>query len=267
MWKTILFFLLFFVFFLPLCTYGQITLIGSWSFVDDTGTAETEDLAAIPAGTDRLLVVTIAVERSTSGAVTVQDLVFGGSPLTLAVEAVLDQRPTVNTHNIAAIWYCNEACIVASSGITLTFNMNPNPTSSEDPVISWATYGNVDQTNPIVDTATATCIACTTVSTSAINTVDGGKSVYAAIGDNDPLPAGEHFTSGADYTERVDKPNVTSARWQVTTADTDGNTTGATITPSTTISATMEMAIAGASFRGISLITDERRPTSVRIIQ
>lgn len=264
MLRTILFFLAV-LFFLPLSSYGQITTLGSWSFVDDGGTAETEDLAAIPAGTDRLLVITITVERSTAGAVTLGSVVFGGQPMTEVVQAVLDQRVIVpaNTTNIAGIWYCNEACIAASAGVTLTFNMTPNPSGSEDPVIAWVTYSGVDQANPVVDSATATCIACTTVSTTALTTVNGGKSVYAAIGDNDPTPAGPHFTPGAGYTERVDKPNVTNAVWQVTTADTDGNTTGAPITPSATISATVEMAIAGATFRGLS-VTSGRRPTSTR---
>ena len=101
----------------------------------------------VPAGQNRLLVVTIASTRTTVGNQAVSNVTWGGRPLTLA--AGNGTLATIWNHSY--IYYLKEADIATATGTTMTATI-ANGTAYYTRIYA-AVYTGVDQTNPISSSA------------------------------------------------------------------------------------------------------------------
>ena len=191
--------------------------------------------------------------------------------MTEAVQGFLSQLPTTSFQTFSWIVYCNAACLGAAIGINFTYDLEINPSGTQNPSIAWAYFSGVNQTTPIVQTETAVSAVPNTVTTISVANVTveaGGLVVYGAVADDDPSGGGPHWTEPAGFTEVQDRPNVTNSVFQVTAGFLLSPTAQTLTTPTLTHTDPDELVMAMASFRAAAApATDERRPVSVRIIK
>ncbi len=128
---------------LPYVDAGQVKRVGSWSEYIDPGTSFSHTAQA---GTNRLLVVTVEMKDNTSASIS--SVTFGGNSLTKATSINVGPGTYVGVH----LWYLKEADIPAGSQ-TLTWTWAAAPDNERWSV---ATYENVDQSDPIGNTAVNT---------------------------------------------------------------------------------------------------------------
>lgn len=104
-------------------------------------------------GTNRLLIVTIAANRSSVGAITVGTLSFGGQALTLAATSAGDMTSTTPRQH-TAIYYLKESAIQTAlgGGSSANFSMTLSGGTCNGVIIYATTLTNVDQNAPFTNT-------------------------------------------------------------------------------------------------------------------
>lgn len=144
-------------------------------------TDTTNDFSyTVPAGTDRLLVVTVVTDSDQSaGSVT-----FDGNDLTHEVTA--DQGNAQ-----VELWYRAMGSGGAVAGtVLITFPGNANPS-----VGLAMTYSDVDQADPIGVSDDATSSNCSSGLTLSLSGMDPSSTIHAAIGEDDDDNSANKFSS------------------------------------------------------------------------
>ncbi len=181
------------------------------SRIDDdysTGTGDPVGSYEVPAGSNRLLILITAWE-STDGLKTIDAVTFGGVSMTQA-----ETSPFLYFLNMAVgvdIWYLKEADIpTGSQSFDITYSA-----SVQGSIHAWATYENVDQTDPIVDTGTD---SGNDPAEATVDVLENGMSLGGGIFGY----ATQSYTWGNDWSETTDENDtlrVLSTAEHATTAD------------------------------------------------
>jgi hypothetical protein len=124
----------------------------------------------IPAGEDRLLVVSIGAETHAS----ITSITWGGQPLTLAASAYESTGVGARTY----LYYLPEVNIAAASGSTLSTSWTSG--TRDDTAHAARVYQNVNQSNPIRVTEWATNAGPSTISCAPM-TVVKGDMVFSGV--------------------------------------------------------------------------------------
>ena len=103
---------------------------------------------AVAAGTNRILVVGVEVEGSSSGTLTVTSVTYGGVAMTLAAG---DGGTSLSMHT--TVYYLVDNTVMDGTNKTLAFNAMAFGGTLTAANVWSAVYAGVDQTTPIADTA------------------------------------------------------------------------------------------------------------------
>jgi len=163
----------------------------------------------VGAGSDRLLVLATCMENVGDRDIT--NVTYGGQAMSLAVEDVLDAGSS--RFSRCELWYLDESGIQAASGNTfLVTYAGGSPSGASHAA---ATFTDVNQSAPILATASATTLSGSTISTGQFSVATDGLAVSAVIHGS----AGSYADNawGAGWTEGSDQ---SPGNWTVGTANT-----------------------------------------------
>jgi len=190
---------------------GTISQVSNWT----TGLSHTVGGSV---DTDRLLVFVTGFENSGDTAIT--GVTYGGQAMTSAVQHVTTAAGYVTR---CEIWYLNETGIQAASGTTFVVTYASG--APTDPMHAAATFQNVDQINPIGDSAKEQSSAGYNPDVdpieATVNVVQEGMAIAGAVCGNDGS-----YSWGNGWTERTDQTSaatttMATAGHSVTAAGTD----------------------------------------------
>jgi hypothetical protein len=201
--------LLLVIFFIGFATksFADVARIGSWT----TGLTHTPG-----AGTDRLLVFIPCMENDGDRDIT--NVTYGGQTMTQAAEVVVVKD--VDNFSRCEIWHLGESGIQAASGnsFVITYTGAP-PSGNFNEAQAAATFQSVDQSTPILDTASNTSQDQATITTPAFTVTQGGMAVsgagHGSGGSYDDIGWGGGWSEGTDQapggTMTTGTANTTSA--------------------------------------------------------
>jgi type IV pilus assembly protein PilY1 len=172
---------------LSMPAYGfDVTRIGNW-------TKSGLDSYTVPAGTNRLLVFVTGFEND--GDITINSVTYGGKAMTKALGQATGTSPWLAR---CEIWYLPEADIPAGANGFVVNYVEEFP--SADPMGAAATFENVDQTDPLVDTEPNWSTNHNTI-TVGVNVAQGGMAVAGVFcGNNGSFTWANGWTEGSDQT-------------------------------------------------------------------
>ena len=174
-----------------------ITRLGSATSSDSTGT----HTHAVPAGSDRMLVVCTGREVSGDSSATAVD--YGGQAM---VQAVQENTGISGFTFGSSNWYLLETEIALASNTTITVTWSLAPADQQ---IHAAAYGGVDQTggsttNPSNNSASSTASTPNPLISDVTEVVDGLVIATRGSGNN------ATHTWASDMTEQTDQADVSS---------------------------------------------------------
>ena len=152
----------------------------------------------VPAGSNRVLVFVTALKHPSDDAPAITGVTYGGQSLQKAV----GHKQTAASPNRMFgidIWYLDETGIQAATGSDFVVSYSVAPSATFH---SAATFANVDQNNPIGDTALNTSINDNPIEATA-NVFEGWMSVAGVV--NWYYDAGDDYTWGNDWTETTEQ--------------------------------------------------------------
>ncbi|MDD5328328.1 MAG: agmatine deiminase family protein, partial [Phycisphaerae bacterium] len=167
--------------YIPPPSITDVEIIGNWA----TGLTHAKET-----GTDRVLVFITEWEDNVAPSVSVT---YGGQPMTKVIDIVTG---TSSYRNYVAAFILNEAGIVAATNSNFVATWSDTPSS-----VSYASIflQNVDQTNIIGATDSATVSTGTTVATDPLATSDGDMVILGAVsGNNGSYELNNSFIEGTD---------------------------------------------------------------------
>jgi len=177
-----------------------VTRLGSWT----TGLTHT-----VGAGSDRLLVFVTCAENSTDRDIT--GVTYGAQVMSLGVERLMDVGDGRTSR--CEIYYLDETGIQGASGNTFQVTYSGGSPSGSNHAA--ATFTGVDQSAPILATASAGTLSGVTISTPPFNVARDGLAVVGVIhGSSGSYNDGAW---GAGWTEGTDQ---SPGNWTVGTAAT-----------------------------------------------
>lgn len=158
--------------------------VGAWT----TGLTHT-----VGAGSDRLLVFMVGYANNSS--VLVSSVTYGGQALTRINGGAAGTSQVVRME----LWYLNEAGIAAATNGTFVVTYGAGSPQAQH--FAAATFRNVDQATPILDSSVNSTNASTpNPLTTPVNVTADGMAVAAAMCGN-----GGSFTWGNGWTEGIDQ--------------------------------------------------------------
>jgi hypothetical protein len=193
---------------------------------------------AAAAGTNRLLILAVGAESTTSGRI-LTSVTYGGQAMTLiaGVEAAIASP----NYERSELWYLNEVGIAAASGSSFVFTWNVVPNAAV--MYTAGFFGNVNQSTPIGNTNTNTSAATPITLSAALNVTQNDYVIVTASCGNSGS-----FTPHSGYTENAD---FTAAATATTTVETKAITVTGTEQPGETFSgAVNRQTIVGAVIKG-----------------
>lgn len=186
-----------------------------------------------PGGVNRLNVIVVAYENGSD--VSVSAVTYGGQALTRIGGAVNSS----GTRERTEIWYLDEAGIALAGSSTYAVTWGGSAPTS--PKYSSATFGNVDQTSPIVDhNGNSDNDGSPNPMTTTVTVVAGGMSLSGIMNGNTGS-----FTWNNSYIEGTDQSGSSS---NLSVADRSEAVAGSA-TPSATHSSATRRAMYSASLR------------------
>ena len=201
---------------------AAVGVAGQWNgtAVIDTNTATSPRTGTytVPAGSNRLLVVAVTLEYTSTQTHNVT-ATYGGQSLT-PITQTTNQRQTI------WVGYLNEAGIALASNTTLSVSFTT--TNLTRLTVHAATYNGVNQTTPIAGSASSSTGNGNSLSFANIPVTNGGYIFYItnSNGDGSTPPGG-----GAGYTEHFDQEfgdflgfNKSAASKAITTTGTETRT-------------------------------------------
>lgn len=211
----------------------KVFILDPWQF---DNTYITEDKDFVPsAGNNRIFTLCLALEKAGTPIITVTNVTWGDKNLT----EQFDLNVGSPAHTVLYFGYLLESDIASRSGDTITITYSSTPLT---PMIGFATYQNVDQTTPIVDSDSNT-------STSA-NSLQLAGTITGGTGDK---------LMGCMNVNGHQATDVTTSGWQeqhqirgATSSDTTEGTfhriatTSVTENPTFTSGTTARMIVIGA---------------------
>jgi len=177
-----------------------VTLSGTWT----TGLTHSAG-----AGSDRLLVFVTCMENVGDRDIT--NVTYGAQAMTPAVERAIDAGSS--RFSRCEIWYLDEAGIQGASGNTFQVTYSGGSPSGSSHAA--ATFTGVEQSTPILATASAATLSGATISTAPFSVAREGLAVTGVIHGS----AGSYNNSawGAGWTEESDQ---SPGGWTMGTANT-----------------------------------------------
>ncbi|MHC5109099.1 MAG: hypothetical protein ACYTHJ_04380 [Planctomycetota bacterium] len=179
---------------------GVVDRVGSWSgesSFDTSGFSYTPE-----SGCNRVALVMISTESDTNPVADVNSVTLGGQTLTAIQDADGVVTGTAGSyHDLLWLGYLNEASISSMSGNTLlvTWDQAPNTPFGETKIQA-ATYHHVDQSIPIVDSASGSNTSASTLQAGNISVGAADRTIYVTHIGN----PGDH-TAPAGYTEQIEQ--------------------------------------------------------------
>ncbi len=241
-----------------LVTVPSVTELDAWTTVSTVDTVPGS--FTVSAGTNRLLVIDAYIRRGVGVDLTGVD--YGGEALT--------QIQTLSTTTGGDLnhttWYLNDAGIVAATDTNFALTFSGASDGSQFRMHA-ASYRNVDQTNPVIDSFAASAANDATPTASALNTTENGL-VLAAMATNvgsDETP--DPTVTWSNMTERLNEL-ATNTLGSIADAPTDG--TDFTPSPTNTDSGTsilIAFTLTTQQILGIAAEINESSPvTAVRVV-
>jgi len=170
-----------------------VARVGTWSMATRVTTLTHSN----GAGTNRIMVVVTSGEDNNQTC-TVDDIDYGGQALIKYYDLYY------GAYQFEEIWYLLEAGIASASNTTITVDYDTEPNNSLK-MIHAGTYENVDQTTPMIDEDSGSCITdCIDPSENPLTTVSIVEAVGNAIvaGANNSTPT--TVTWNSPMTEQTD---------------------------------------------------------------
>ncbi len=186
-------------------SFGSVNRANAWT----TGLTHTAG-----SGSDRLLLFVVGYENGSDPGISA--VTYGSQSLTPIIGAVAG----TSIFGRVELWYLNEAGIAAASGNT--FSVTWGIAAPSQPMYAAATYKNVNQTNPILDSASnSTDTSTPNPITATVNVVNDAMAVSGAIaGNNGSYTWGGGWTEGTDQTSGA-TTTMSSAEHAAAAAGTD----------------------------------------------
>jgi len=212
-----------------------VTLLDGW--VVDGSYAAQDATFNVSAGTNRIVVVALSAEKNRNGPISVTSVSLGDQVLTEVHDFTVGSSTAY--HNLHWLGYLLESEIAAriGSGLTISYvNAPSNP--FDQPKIHYASYVNVDQTNPIGDSDWN--------SSTRASSLQLGVGLTAGVGDKiiGFNVAGQHYAPGlstAGYIEETQSIGATNGH--ASAAYDRTATTGVTENPTFTVATATRMAV------------------------
>jgi hypothetical protein len=162
----------------------DVTVLDEW--VVDGSYAAQNAIFDVSAGTNRIVLVGLSAEKNQNGPMAVASVSLGGQALTELFDFTVGSSSAY--HNLHWLGYLLESEIVAAGSdpvLTITYaNAPSNP--FDEPKIHFASYANVDQITPIVDSdSNSNTNASSLMLTHTLIAGDGDKIVgFNVVGQN-----------------------------------------------------------------------------------
>ena len=187
----------------PKNTQAAVAALNSWVNLSQaapalsTGTYAAGSITAT-AGTNRVLLVGVAIETSAATTMTSLSASVGGTALTL-----LKSTAATSGRSHAYVGYLlNSQIPAAASAVTVTYNTGVTATTVTGLDVKWATYSGVNQTTPFTSSNAVLTATATATFGTAISYGIGGQTFFFATNGGNPAtitnPTG--FTSIAAAT-------------------------------------------------------------------
>jgi hypothetical protein len=164
---------------------NDIEFIAGWN----TGTDVSGSIAV---GDDRLLVVTLGNEYFGATPI-INSITIGGQNGTVVIT---DQIDSGGAGAQSAWAYWTETQIAAFSGTTLSISYTNAPAETQ---FAHAMFQHVDQTTPVVDSASDTDAAATSNLSATVNVEDGSAAVFAADSGNSTATFTDNSLDGSIF--------------------------------------------------------------------
>lgn len=176
---------------------AAVAVLGQWNatpvITASIGSTQT-GIYNVPAGSNRLMVVAVASEYSLPRTQRVS-VTYGAQSLTEVIQLT-------NQYNNIWIGYLNEAGIAAATDTTLSISYNS--ISLRRINVHAATYGGVDQVNPIADTSLTYIGSGNSLNFGKnVSVVNGGYLFYQTLADVNTVSATHPAAAG--YIEHFDQ--------------------------------------------------------------
>lgn len=215
---------------------SPIALLDSWTNVSEA--IASPGSKSVSSGSNRILLVRTSTRGDPTRTVTA--VTYGGESMTLVDEETSTGGQDLHT----ALWRLGESGIAAASGTA--FGITSSNTTSVQFRMQAASYENVDQTTPVVDSFNSASVSPgDDPIASALTTVEGGVAL-GLIGINQGTATIEPDpdASFSNMTERLEVA-ADNSHHLIGETDTDGTNFTATLSTSHTSRAHL----IGASFR------------------
>lgn len=247
--------------------YSQsINLIsGSYSAATATGTGASGNASltyTAPAGTDRMLIFMMAIERDHKPNPTGDNwanpavlggstptVTFGGTSMTLlgwAISYWANAPVSETTTNISTellVYGLNEASIPSgSNSFAITGNFNNGTNAGDESIFAAMTFENVSSAS---NQAHNSCGACTTLSTSAVDPQSANNAIISIASIGSPRT----YTEGTGYTliGTTTVANANGTYISASLSEKDGSALGAQYITGTTATQTSPYTVSGST--------------------
>jgi hypothetical protein len=254
------------IFYMNIAQSQTISLIsGSYSSATATGTGAGGNASlsyTAPAGTDRLLVFAMAIERdhkpNPTGDNWANPAVLGGSTTTVTYGGVAMtllgwsiaywanvpvSETTTNISTELLVFGMAEASIPAGvNSFAISGNFNNGTNAGDESIFAAMTFENVSSAS---NQAHNSCGACVTLSTSAVDPVNANNAIVSIASIGSPRT----YTEGAGYTQ-IGTTTIANANGTYTSAslsEKDGSAIGAQYITGTTSTQTSPYTVSGST--------------------
>jgi len=219
-----------------------VTLLDGW--VVDGSYATQDATFNVSAGTNRIVLVALSAEKNQNGPISVTSVSLGNQVLTEVHEFTVGSSTAY--HNLHWVGYLLESEIAGRIGGALTISYVKTPSNPFDqPKIHYASYENVDQTNPIGDSDWNTSTSASSLQLTGPMTAGNGDKI---VGFN---VAGQHYAPGlstSGYTEGTESIGATNGHASAAYERTA--TTSVTENPTFTSATATRMAVSAVVLNG-----------------
>lgn len=194
-----------------------VTILDAWVEVDDydgNGANFTPS-----AGSNRVAIIAVGAEENGGGPIGITSMTMGGQSCVKLNDGIVGDSGAY--HNYVGLWYLNEAGIAAMSGNTISItwsNFDGVGPFGTSPVVHYASYQDVNQSNINSATNIGSNTSSTTVYPGAIDVALGEKVIGAFVMGQPNTPSVE--ASMTEETEIIGGSNDMSSSCNHRTATT-----------------------------------------------
>ena len=214
-----------------------VTLVDGWT-VDGTYANQNKNFN-VSGGIDRIVVVTLSAEKSNGALMDVTAVMLGDQVLTELLDFTVGNSGAYHSLHWVGYLLENEIAARVGDGLTISYGNAPNNPSGE-PKIHYASYENVDQTNPIADSSSNSNTNTSSLQLSSSLSVGTGDKVIGFSVTGQPNSLAVSTSGYTEETQSIGGSNDHASAVYHRTA-----TTATTTDPTFTVSSSHRLAVSG----------------------